>query len=142
MSTLFVDVKDLIEVDPSALYERDENGCLPISSSRDGDMLRLCLESAIKFDPSHPSVGGLFAESQEGSGQLVIGEIIDRVADAAQVISTVLSPHMTFQLLTKHSPKLLDKFITKCPHAAFEIIANNMTTARDLLLDLQKNSSR
>ena len=88
------------------------------------DMVRLWLESAIKFDPYHPSVVKLFEkhDDEEETSSLVIDIIIAGGDDRCICISQVLSHHKHIQILqklTKHTHHLLEKFITNYPHASY-----------------------
>ena len=112
--------KWLISMCPSALYAENECSCsIPLGCCRNNtEMIKFCLEEAIKYDPTHPSIGGLFHKDNKNTFAIQKFNDDDEIFKA---IAQVISQHKHLPILHKvieHTPALFDKITAFCPHAS------------------------
>jgi hypothetical protein len=59
-------VKMMIDINPAGIYKHScTSGKLPIHWAKSKEVAKLLLKSAIKHDPKHKSIGGLFAKTMK-----------------------------------------------------------------------------
>jgi hypothetical protein len=98
------------------------SGGTPLHKGRSLDLTKLLLKSAIKYDPHHISIGGLFAKNKQGA--MSINCIINKFGkkDAIKCIEESLSTSTHIPILHKaiqHTPEYVDDIITSFPDSCF-----------------------
>jgi hypothetical protein len=112
-------VKMLIDINPAAIYHTNmEIGKLPIHFVRTSEIANFLLKSAIRYDPNHSSIGGLFAKDSQR--KMPINHLIRKFGkeDAIKCIEESLSISKHIPILHKailHTPDLVDDIITSFP---------------------------
>lgn len=115
-------IKVLTDVHPQGLYEAEGEGKIPIYFAKSLEVTKILIKTAIKHDPNHTSIGGLFAKNK--GGILTINIIIDRFgkSDAWKCIEEGLSQSKDIPILHKailYAPEHVENILTSFPHASF-----------------------
>ena len=116
-------VKYLISNNLAAVYSKTcKGGCLPLHFSQSLEMVTQLLESAIMANPSHATIGGLFAKDDDG--KMPIDHILTQhnSENAWNTIAKVLSKHKDVTILheaIRHAPSHVDYIIKNFPYACF-----------------------
>ena len=130
-------VKILIEMDPSSVFHPDEEGNIPLYYSfSDSAIIRFIVKSALKFDPFHQSVGGLFTMHE--CGKYVIDFMLnikdgenwyqEPVHESQRMrekrhwdgIESIVSPFQMIPILHQtiiHCPHLTPDVLQRFPHS-------------------------
>jgi hypothetical protein len=120
-------MKWLIHVNPGAVYSSHQqsylSGTLAIHCAQQSfEATKYLLESAIKYDPHHSSIGGLFTKNH--MGVIAIDLIIRQLGKekAMKCIEESLSTNKDIPILHKvilHTPEHIDDIITSFPDSCF-----------------------
>ena len=121
--------QSLANMDPPPFLPEDVLGQdLLHYCSDNADIIKFLVGKAIKFDPSHSSIGGLFSRNNGGifsNGDMFAIERFQNIDVIFKAVAQVMSHHEHIPILHKvieHTPQFVDRIITFCPHA---------TTTRD-----------
>ncbi len=137
-------VRYIVQLDSSCLYHSDDENCIPIShvcsylnevraddveneekvnqeneKNKEGlEILKCLLQKGISHDPSHPSMGGLFSETE--TGELVFHRLIKRYGEKNiwATIERALAPFEDIPILQqiiRHAPEYCSLVLNTFP---------------------------
>jgi hypothetical protein len=119
-------VRMLIKLNPLVLYKKSTSGNLPLHSSCQSsgsiEVAKLLVESALKCDPYHKFMGGLFTKNNRG--EMGIDLMVKQYGKTKtwQCLEEAFSRYKDSPILHRaiiQAPQYLNAIITSFPHACF-----------------------
>ncbi len=125
-------LKFYTNLDTSSLFKKNTDGCYPIGQANDKAAAQYLLKRALKYNPLHPSIGGLFSKSSFFDGTTVFSFLMEHLGEEEEkmwdVIQQELSPYKDIPILhriVEKDPNHIMEAVKRFPHALFLRDANN-----------------
>ncbi len=129
-------LKFYINLDTCSLFKKGSHGCYPIGDATNIDAAQYLLKRALKYNPEHPSIGGLFSIATRSTLTVIShrrrcllyfnrGGEVKKWWNMIQKELTAYKDIPILHRIIEKDPHLITEAVKRFPHALFLRDANN-----------------